>query len=184
MGYREGWFPMVVDEETCETHWLKPKKRCLFPMEGIRVSKSLAKTIRQGKFDVRFDTAFEQVMRNCRRPEGNWINEDFIRAYSQIYTDGWAHCAECWVSENLVGGVYGVAIGGVFYAESMFHRETDASKVALFSLVETCRKKGFVLFDAQIMNPHLLSLGAYEVPGAEYERLLHDALTIQTDWSA
>ena len=175
---------MVVDEETDETHWLKPNHRCLFPVSGIHVSRSLQKTIRKGKFEVRFDTDFEQVMRSCRRPDGNWINEDFIQVYSQIFKEGWAHCSECWFEENLVGGVYGIAIGGVFYAESMFHRETDASKVALYALVETCRDKGFVLFDAQIMNPHLLSLGAYEIPNDDYDRLLVDALQIQTDWSA
>lgn len=175
---------MVVDEDTDETHWLRPNQRCLFPIEGIRVSSSLKKTIRQGKFEIRYDTEFEQVMRNCRRPEGNWINEDFIRAYTQIYKQGWGHCSECWIDENLVGGVYGIAIGGVFFAESMFHRETDASKVALWALVETCREKGFVLFDAQIMNPHLLSLGAYEIPDEGYMRLLEGALTVETPWSA
>ena len=182
-GYREGWFPMMVDEITHETGWFKPKQRCLFPIQGIHVSKSLQKTIRQGKFEVRFDTAFEQVISNCRRPKDNWINEDFIRVYTEIHREGWAHCAECWIDENLVGGVYGVAIRGAFCAESMFHRETDASKVALHALIETCRAKGFVLFDAQIMNPHLRSLGAFEVSDREYSRLFSDALQVQTDWS-
>jgi leucyl/phenylalanyl-tRNA---protein transferase len=179
------------------------KKRSLFPIEGIHVSKSLARTIRRNKVEavglniseetlwrmarglmrVRFDTAFQQVIENCRRPEGNWINDDFIRVYTQIHHQGWAHCAECWINEKLVGGVYGIAIGGVFFAESMFHRETDASKVALHALVETCRAKGFVLFDAQIMNPHLRSLGAYEVSNKEYQRLLSQALQVQTEWS-
>lgn len=184
MGYQDGWFPMMVDEETNETHWLKPNNRCLFPIEGIHVSKSLQKTLRQGKFEVRFDTAFTKVIENCRRPDDNWINEDFIRVYSQVHEQGWGHCSECWLDNELVGGVYGIAIGGVFYAESMFHRETDASKVALHALVETCRAKGFVLFDAQIMNPHLLSLGAFEISNTKYERLLRKALQVQTEWSA
>ena len=175
---------MVIDEETDETEWLRPHNRCLFPIEGIRVSKSLQKTIRQGKFEVRFDTSFQQVIESCRRPDGNWINEDFIRVYTQIHQQGWGHCSECWFSGKLVGGVYGIAIGGVFFAESMFHRETDASKVALHALVETCRAKGFVIFDAQIMNPHLLSLGAYEMPDKQYRRLLSEALQVQTEWSA
>ena len=183
-GYREGWFPMMVDEKTNETGWFQPKTRCLFPMDGIHVSKSLSKTIRHGKFEVRFDTSFEQVISSCRRPEGNWINGDFIRVYTQIHREGWGHCAECWIGENLVGGVYGIAIRGVFYAESMFHRQTDASKVALHALIETCRAKGFVLFDAQIMNPHLRSLGAFEVPNREYQKMLSDALQVQTPWSA
>ena len=183
-GYRDGWFPMMVEEETGKTGWFQPKKRCLFPIEGIRVSKSLAKTIRQNRFEIRFDTSFERVISNCRRPEGNWINDDFIRVYTQIHRQGWAHCAECWFNENLVGGVYGIGIGGVFYAESMFHRETDASKVALYALIETCRAKGFVLFDAQIMNPHLRSLGAFEVSNKEYQKMLNNALQVQTEWSA
>ncbi len=203
-GYREGWFPMMVNEKTNETGWFQPKKRCLFPIEGIHVSKSLAKTIRRnsvevvglniseetlrsmssGLMHIRFDTAFQQVIESCRRPDGNWINDDFIRVYTQIHQQGWAHCAECWINEKLVGGVYGIAIGGAFYAESMFHRETDASKVALHALVETCRAKGFVLFDAQIMNPHLRSLGAFEVSNKEYQALLRQALQVHTEWSA
>lgn len=182
-GYREGWFPMMVDEETFETGWFQPKQRCLFPIEGIKTSHSLQKTIRQNRFEVKFDTSFQQVIENCRRPEGNWINEDFIRVYTKIHEQGWAHCAECWKNENLVGGVYGIGIGGVFFAESMFHRETDASKVALHALVETCRAKGFVLFDAQIMNPHLRSLGAFEISNREYQSRLRQALQVQTPWS-
>ena len=183
-GYREGWFPMMVDEDTHETGWFQPRQRCLFPLDGIHVSKSLAKNLKQHRFEIRFDTAFEQVISNCRRPNGNWINDDFIRIYTQIHRQGWAHCAECWFNQNLVGGVYGIGIAGVFCAESMFHRETDASKVALHALVETCRAKGFVLFDAQIMNPHLRSLGAYEVSNREYQQLLSEALQVQTVWSA
>lgn len=183
-GYREGWFPMMVEEETAKTGWFQPKKRCLFPIEGLRVSKSLAKTIRKKRFEIRFDTSFRQVISSCRRPEGNWINDDFIRVYTQIHGQGWAHCAECWVEENLVGGVYGIGIGGVFFAESMFHKETDASKVALYALIETCRAKGFVLFDAQIMNPHLRSLGAFEISNKDYQKMLKMALRVQTAWSA
>ena len=182
-GYREGWFPMMVDEETFETGWFQPKQRCLFPIEGIKTSHSLQKTIRQNRLEVKFDTSFQQVIENCRRPEGNWINEDFIRVYTKIHEQGWAHCAECWKNENLVGGVYGIGIGGVFFAESMFHRETDASKVVLHALVETCRAKGFVLFDAQIMNPHLRSLGAFEISNREYQSRLRQALQVQTPWS-
>lgn len=202
-GYRDGWFPMVVDEDTGETGWFKPKQRCLFPIEGIHVSKSLRRTLNRNKVEVvglnipktvvdqlsrdlmvvKFDTAFQQVIENCRRPEGNWINDDFIRVYTQIHEQGWGHCAECWINEKLVGGVYGIAIRGVFFAESMFHRETDASKVALHALVETCRAKGFVLFDAQIMNPHLRSLGAFEVSDHKYKGMLSNALQVQTTWS-
>ena len=180
-GYSMGYFPMADDDDRIE--WYRTYERCLFPIEGIRISKSLAKTIRQGRFEVRFDTAFEEVMRSCRRPEGNWINEDIIQAYTLIHEEGWAHCGECWENGVLVGGIYGVAIGTCFSAESMFHRVTDASKVALWAMVERCRELGFTIFDAQVMNPHLQSLGAYEVPHAKYMKLLTKATQGTTGWS-
>jgi len=172
---------MTMDDGSVE--WFQPRKRCLFPIEGIHVSRSLAKTIRQGKFEIRFDTAFEQVMRNCFRPTDNWLSEHFIRAYVQAHLEGWAHCSECWIGDELVGGAYGIALGACFCAESMFHRETDGSKVALWALVDRCRNLGFSIFDAQIMNPHLDSLGAYEVPHLAYEIMLSDALKRTTPWS-
>jgi len=122
-------------------------------------------------------------MRSCRRPDGNWINEEIIRAYTSIFEEGWAHCGECWEDGVLVGGIYGVAIGTCFSAESMFHRVTDASKVALWAMVEKCRELGFTIFDAQVMNPHLLSLGAYEVSNAKYMKMLADATLGKTEWS-
>lgn len=180
-GYEQGAFPMA--EESGEVEWFRPRMRALFPMSGIHVSKSLAKTIRSGRFEVRFDQAFEEVMRGCLRPDGNWISEDLIRAYTQIHLGGWGHSAEVRQGGMLVGGVYGIALGGCFCAESMFHRETDASKVALWALIEKCRAAGFMMFDAQIMNPHLRSLGAYEIPNVEYVGLLLESLGVQTAWS-
>jgi leucyl/phenylalanyl-tRNA--protein transferase len=182
-GYERGAFPMADDDG--EIDWYLPRRRCLFPIEGIHVSRSLAKTIRKETFEVRFDTAFEQVMLGCFRPpeEGNWLNEHFVRCYTQIHLDGWGHSAECWRDGRLVGGVYGIAIGTCFCAESMFHRETDASKVALWAMVNRCRELGFTIFDAQIMNPHLASLGAYEVSEREYEQMLRKALKGTTPWS-
>lgn len=172
-GYTQGWFPMTVDEESGEVEWFRPRKRCLFPLEGIRVSRSLAKTIRRGGFEVTFDRAFEEVMRGCLRGPGeNWLSEEFVRVYGEAFREGWAHSCEVWVSGELVGGIYGLAVGKVFSAESMFHRRTDMSKVALWAMVERCREAGFGVFDAQIMNPHLASLGAYEVSDGEYRTLL------------
>lgn len=179
--YEEGAFPMTMDDG--EVQWFQPRQRALFPIEGIHVSRSLAKVIHRGEFEVRFDTSFEQVMRNCLRPDGNWISEDFIRVYTVIHHEGWGHCAECWQDGELVGGVYGIALGGCFCAESMFHRRTNASKVALWAMVNRCRELGFTIFDAQIMNPHLESLGAFEVPHRKYTAMLHEALQIQTEWS-
>lgn len=180
-GYERAAFPMTM--ENGEVEWFQPHRRCLFPIDGIHVSRSLSRTIRSGRFEIRFDTAFEQVMRGCLRPKENWISEEFIRAYTEVHYQGWGHCSECWMDGQLVGGVYGIALGGCFSAESMFHRETDASKVALWSLVDHCRHLGFTLFDAQIMNPHLHSLGAFEVSHDEYLKLLARALKIRTPWS-
>lgn len=182
--YSEGWFPMTVDEEANEVEWFQPYERCLFPIEGIRVSKSLRKTLRSEQFAVSFDRAFEEVMWACRRPDDNWITADFVRVYGEAHRQGWAHSCEVWQNEKLVGGTYGIALGGAFFAESMFHRATDASKVALFHMVETCRNKGFVLFDAQILNPHLASLGAFTIPNRAYMTLLNEALNKRTDWSS
>lgn len=179
--YERAVFPMANDDGTVD--WYQPYERALFPIEGVRVSRSLERTIRRNTFEVKFDTAFTEVMRGCLRPDENWINEDFIRVYSQTHREGWGHCCECWLGDRLVGGVYGIALGSCFCAESMFHRETDASKVALWALVERCRELGFTIFDAQIMNPHLKSLGAFEIPHAEYERLLNEALKRRTAWS-
>lgn len=179
--YERACFPMTMEDG--EVGWFQPKRRCLFPVEGIHVSRSLAKTIRKGTFEITFDKAFEQVMWSCFRPEDNWLTEHFVRAYTQIHRDGWAHSVECWLDGELVGGSYGVALGSCFCAESMFHRVTDASKVALWALVEKCRELGFTIFDAQIMNPHLASLGAYEISGAKYESMLAKALNQTTPWS-
>ena len=182
-GYEQGLFPMTVDEESDVVEWFYPQDRALLPITGIRVSRSLKRVIKSERYEVRFDTEFAEVMRSCMRPGDNWISEEFVRVYTEIFDEGWAHSSECWVGDELVGGVYGLAIGSCFCAESMFFERTDASKVALWALVNKCRDLGFTQFDAQIMNPHLASLGAYEVPHEEYEALLKDALSRSTKWS-
>jgi leucyl/phenylalanyl-tRNA--protein transferase len=180
-GYERACFPMTMDDG--EVGWFQPRRRCLFPIEGIHVSHSLGRTIRRVTFDVTFDRDFEAVMRSCFRPDDNWLSEEFVRAYTAVHLEGWAHSCECWHDGVLVGGLYGVALGSCFCAESMFHRETDASKVALWAMVNRCRELGFTIFDAQIMNPHLRSLGAYEVSHREFERMLSKALLSETPWS-
>ena len=180
-GYRQGAFPMTMDDGTVA--WFQPRRRALLPIQGIHVSQSLKRTIRKGKFETTFDMAFEQVMRGCLRPSDNWISEEFIQVYTQIHREGWAHSCECWSQGQLAGGIYGLAIGSCFCAESMFHRHTDASKVALWAMVNHCRDMGFTVFDAQIMNTHLASLGAYEISHQEYMRRLQEALAVQTPWS-
>jgi leucyl/phenylalanyl-tRNA--protein transferase len=181
LAYEQGAFPM--GDSAGRIDWYQPHLRALFPIQGLHVSRSLAKTLRSAKFEVRFDSAFEDVMRNCIRPTDNWITEELIQVYTTIFFEGWGHCAECWHDGRLVGGVYGIAIGGCFCAESMFHRETDASKVALKSLIDRCRELGFSLFDAQIQNPHLASLGSYEIQHREYIAKLRSIINVKTEWS-
>jgi len=178
-----GYFPMGESFDDPEIWMYSTEVRCLFPIEGIHVSRSLERTLRKGPYQIRFDTAFEEVMRSCVRPTGNWITLDLIRVYTEIHRAGWGHSVECWLNDRLVGGAYGVAIGGLFSAESMFHRETDASKVALWALVNRCRALGFTLFDSQFSNDHTLSLGAYEIPKREYMKQLRAALELETPWS-
>jgi leucyl/phenylalanyl-tRNA--protein transferase len=176
--YSMGIFPMYV-EEAKEILWFRPEMRAIMPLDGFHVSRSLAKTIRKGRFEVRINTAFEEVMRGCAdRPEGTWITEDFIRVYTELHRRGLAHSVETWRGGRLVGGTYGVALGGAFMAESMFHRETDASKVALAALVHRLKERNFVLLDVQYLTPHLQRLGAIKIPNKVYLAKLQKALKL------
>jgi len=181
LAYRQGYFPMAMDDGRIE--WYLSHERAIFPMEGLKCSRSLRRRIEKNEFEIRYDTAFEQVMRSCRRPVDNWIDERMIRVYTEIHRMGWGHSVECYQDGNLVGGLYGISIGACFCAESMFHRVTDASKVALFWAIEKCRELGFELFDAQVMSPHLASLGAIPLSHEEYVARLRLALRSTTAWS-
>jgi leucyl/phenylalanyl-tRNA---protein transferase len=176
LAYRHGIFPMA-DERSGEVLWFKPDPRAIIPLNGFHVSRSLARTLRRGLFEIRLDTDFEGVMRACAdRPEGTWISGRFIEVYGALHRAGKAHSVEAWREGRLVGGLYGLALGGAFMAESMFHRETGASKVALALLVSRLREQGFILLDVQYVTPHLESLGAVEITRREYERRLEQAL--------
>jgi leucyl/phenylalanyl-tRNA---protein transferase len=178
LAYRHGIFPMA-DEGSGEVLWFRPDPRAVIPLDGFHVSRSLARTLRRAAFDVRVDTDFEGVMRGCAdRPEGTWISERFVEVYGALHRAGKAHSVEAWRGGRLVGGAYGLALGGAFMAESMFHRETDASKVALAALTSRLRERGFVLLDVQYVTPHLESLGAIEITKREYERRLEAALRL------
>ena len=178
LAYRHGIFPMA-DERSGEVLWFRPDPRAVIPLDGFHVSRSLARTLRRGRFEVRVDTAFETVMRGCAdRPEGSWISERFVEVYGALHRAGKAHSVEAWRDRRLVGGVYGLALGGAFMAESMFHRETDASKEALTALVGRLSERGFTVLDVQYMTPHLESLGAVEITRREYERRLERALAL------
>jgi len=176
LAYRHGIFPMA-DERSGEVLWFRPDPRAIIPLDGFHVSRSLARTIKRATFEIRIDTDFEGVMRGCAdRPEGTWISERFLEVYTALHRAGKTHSVEAWREGRLVGGTYGVALGGAFMAESMFHVETDASKVALAALVSRLREQGFILLDVQYVTPHLESLGAVEIARREYERRLKQAL--------
>lgn len=178
LAYRHGIFPMA-DEHSGEILWFRPDPRAVIPLDGFHVSRSLTRTLRRGIFEVRVDTAFEAVMRGCAdRPDGTWISERFVEVYGALHRDGKAHSVEAWRHGRLCGGAYGLALGGAFMAESMFHRETDASKVTIAALVSRLRERDFTLLDVQYVTPHLASLGAVEITRREYERRLERALTL------
>src|SRR3989441_10250830 len=175
---RHGFFPMA-DEGTVELLWFSPDPRAIIPLDASHLSPSLKRRLRLGGFEIRVDTDFEGVMRACGdRPEGTWISEEFIEVYGALHRAGKAHSVEAWRDGRLAGGCYGVSLGGAFMAESMFHRETDASKVALAGLVSRLRDRRFTLLDVQYVTPHLASLGAVEIPRREYERRLAEALKL------
>ena len=168
-----------MDEGSGEILWFRPDPRAIIPLDGFHISRSLARTLRRGIFEVRVDTDFEGVMRGCAdRPEGTWISERFVEVYGALHRAGKAHSVEAWRDGRLVGGAYGLALGGAFMAESMFHRETDASKVALAALVQRLWERNFTLLDVQYVTPHLESLGAIEISRREYERRLARALAL------
>jgi len=173
--YRQGIFPMPADGVLA---WWSPDPRGVIPLDGLRISRSLRRSL--AGYEIRIDTAFAEVMAACadpRRPHG-WITRDIRRAYGRLHELGWAHSVEAWSLDDgqLAGGLYGLSIGGLFAGESMFHRRTDASKAALVRLVSLLREGGATLLDVQWCTPHLASLGAVELPRADYLRLLGDAL--------
>ena len=178
LAYRHGIFPMA-DEQSGGVLWFRPDPRAIIPLDGFHVSRSLARTIKRGAFEVRVDTDFEGVMHGCAdRPEGSWISDRFVEVYNALHRAGKAHSVEAWHGGRLVGGTYGVALGGAFMAESMFHRENDASKVALAALVQRLGDRGCLVLDVQYVTPHLESLGAIEITRHEYERRLEHALAL------
>lgn len=174
--YRSGIFPWTANPIT----WWSPDPRAIFELDRFHVSKSLAKVIRQEIFHVTIDHAFREVMAGCAEPArgrpDTWITHEFINAYLRLHQQGHAHSVECWQGEQLVGGIYGVALGGLFAGESMFHRESNASKVALFHLVKHLRERDFTLFDIQMVTPITRQLGAVVISREEYLNRLAEAV--------
>ena len=173
--YRHGVFPMYEEgEPIC---WWSPDPRAVFDLDRLHVSRRLQRIIASGRFRCTANRAFADVMRGCaERPEGTWITADMLDAYVTLHCLGFAHSVEVWEGSTLVGGVYGVGVGGLFAGESMFYRVSDASKVGLVFLFERLRQRGFELFDTQIINDHTAGLGAYEIPRAAYLERLHRAV--------
>lgn len=185
--YAQGVFPMGEGLDGEEVRFYRPDPRALVPLDGrFRVRRSLAKRARNAGFEVRSDAAFERVVDACaqapRGGEGTWINRPIRDAFVGLHRLGFAHSVEAWRGPELVGGLYGLAMGGAFFGESMFSREKDASQVCLVRLVERLRAGGFVLLDSQYANPHMAQFGLEEIPAAAYERRLGAALRVRAAW--
>ena len=176
--YSEGVFPWFNEGDPIL--WWSPHPRAVIELDGLHISRRLARTIRSSKFRVTVNTCFETVMRSCgeNRAGGTWVTPDMLAAYTQLHHLGHAHSVETWVGEELAGGVYGIAIGGLFAAESMFYRVSDGSKVALAALVERLRERGFTLLDVQMKTPHTTRMGATSITRTEYLRRLREAVAM------
>jgi leucyl/phenylalanyl-tRNA--protein transferase len=174
--YAIGVFPMSDSRDATDVFWVEPSRRAVLPLEGFRLSRSLRKTIRAGTFEVTCDAAFAHVVRHCAERQETWINADIEQSYVRLHERGHAHSVECWQEGELVGGLYGVALGAAFFGESMFSAAKDASKVALAWLVARLKVGGYRLLDCQFMTDHLRSLGAVEILQADYLALLASAL--------
>jgi len=177
--YREGYFPMS-DPSDGKLYWCQPYNRAIVPMESYRPSRDVLRLLRRNDYRVRFNTDFEGVIRACAAPRRNagetWISEDIIESYLELNRLGIAHSVESWYGDELAGGLYGLAIGGAFFGESMFYRRSYASQIAFDRLVVHLQKRGYLLLDAQIMNPHLQKLGAVDIPHKAYMEMLEAAL--------
>jgi leucyl/phenylalanyl-tRNA---protein transferase len=179
--YRAGVFPMAESADDSGFFWVDPKRRGILPLDAFHIPHRLRRIVRQDRFKVRVDSDFSATLAACaeatdKRPN-TWINAEITRLYTALHHSGAAHSVECWQGDALVGGLYGVSIGGAFFGESMFSRATDASKVALVHLVALMRAGGYRLLDLQFVTPHLAQFGAVEVPRAQYHRLLAEALS-------
>jgi leucyl/phenylalanyl-tRNA--protein transferase len=179
--YQMGIFPMAMEHG--EIGWFSPDPRGVIPLDTFHVPKSLARVVRSGRFEMRVNTAFGDVLDGCAAREETWIDDTVKESYSQLLDRGFAHSVECWLDDELAGGLYGVSIGGAFFGESMFSVQTDASKVALVYLVGRMRERGFTLLDTQWTTPHLQKFGAVDIPKAEYMRQLHAAVKLDAEFA-
>jgi leucyl/phenylalanyl-tRNA--protein transferase len=186
--YAEGVFPMAERRDDPELFWVSPERRGVLPLDRFHVPRRLARTVRSDRFTVTSDLAFIDVMKQCAAPapdrDESWINAEILRLYTALHASGYAHSLECWREGKLVGGLYGVALGAAFFGESMFSRETDASKVALVHLAARLIEGGFRLLDTQFITSHLARFGTIEIPRRDYLALLKQAIAVEAYWSA
>ena len=173
-GYRLGLFPMAMEDDSIA--WFSPDPRAIIPLENFHVPHALRREWRRKVFEIKIDKRFSEVIRACAKRKDTWINREIIESYEQLHELGYAHSVEAWSKSRLAGGLYGVAIGGAFFGESMFHRITDASKIALVALVEHLRARKFALLDTQWVTPHLARFGATEISRKHYLRRLREAV--------
>lgn len=185
--YSVGIFPMAESADDPELFWVEPKMRGVLPLDTFHIPKSLQKAMRKNPFEVKIDTSFNEVVEACAAPAPNrdstWINQQIRRLYKGLFELGHCHSVECWEDGELVGGLYGVRLGGAFFGESMFSRKTNASKIALVHLVHRLKMGGFVLLDTQFTTQHLERFGALEIPKEEYSALLEEALGVEADFN-
>jgi len=184
--YSAGVFPMADSRQGRKLYWVDPEWRGIMPLESFHAPRRLRRTVRQGVYEVRCDTAFRDVITACAEPapgrEDSWITAEIVNAYTELFQRGMAHSVECWNADELVGGLYGVSIGAAFFGESMFSRATDASKVALVHLVARLVAGGYRLLDTQFITDHLSQFGAIEVPRRSYRRMLSGAIAARADF--
>lgn len=186
--YRAGIFPMAEDATDEDLFWVSPEMRGIIPLERFHASKSLRKAMRKSRWSIRVDSDWDAIIEGCATVgedrDSTWINRTIRSVYGELFRRGVAHTVEVWDGDQLVGGLYGLAIGAAFFGESMFHRRTDASKMAMAHLVERLNAGGFELLDTQFLTDHLASLGGVEIARADYEDRLGRALQRDGDWSA
>lgn len=183
-GYAQGIFPMAEARSSDRLHWVDPQFRGVFPLQEFHISRSLKRVICVRNYEIRTNSAFRGVVEACADRRETWINGALMSVYDTLHARGRAHSLEVWQEGSLSGGVFGLTLGGAFFGESMFSRRTDASKIALAYLVDRLRRAGFVLFDTQFLTPHLASLGAIEIPRADYHARLAQALKVSADFTA
>lgn len=188
--YARGLFPMAESRESGEIYWVDPEQRGVLPLNGFHVPRRLRRFIRGNPFRVTVDAAFEKVIQACGAVDFNrgrfdsWINPEIVRAYTELHRLGLAHSVECWLDDKLAGGIYGVALKGAFFGESMFSSETGGSKTALIHMTALLKAAGYRLFDSQFVNDHLKQFGVRSVPKAEFHVMLADALSLDCEFPA